>query len=59
MRSCKLLNGIFSIYAVYSCLWVGENDQANKKSNKNIAQLWQFSFLGLGFVVKPALLVLV
>lgn len=31
MKSCKLLNGIFSIYAVY-CLWVGENDQANKKS---------------------------
>lgn len=34
LRSCKLLNGIFSIYAVYSCLWVGENHQANKKSNK-------------------------
>lgn len=31
MRSCKLLNGIFSIYAVYLCPWVGENDQANKK----------------------------
>lgn len=44
-RSCKLLNGIFSIYAVYSCLWVGENDQANKKSNKNLVELWYFVFL--------------
>lgn len=48
IRSCKLLNGIFSIYAVYSCLWVGENDQANKKSNKNLVELWYFVFLAWG-----------
>lgn len=48
MRSCKLLNGIFSIYAVYSCLWVGENDQANKKTNKKKSS-WTLAFCFLGW----------
>lgn len=46
MRSCKLLNGIFSIYAVHSCLWVGENHQANKKSNKKNQLNYELCFLG-------------
>lgn len=54
-KSCKLLNGIFSIYALYSCLWVGENDQMNKKYKIKQIKLDYASFssrLGVTFIEK-------